>query len=61
MHWYRHLNCLIERINVYIDAQINMNYDVCQIGAMICELSLNGYDDNQILEYMKKDDFFLIC
>ena len=29
-----------------INAQINMNYDVYQIGAMIRELPLNRYDDD---------------
>ena len=40
--WYRHLNCVIERIDVCIDAQMCV---------MICELSLNRYDKYHILEY----------
>ena len=52
--WYRHLNCLIERVNVIINIQINMNYDIYQIGSMICELSLNRYDDNHILDYEER-------
>ena len=51
---YYYLNCLIDRVNVYMYAQINMNQDVYQIDAMIHEFLLNKQDDNHILEYEER-------
>ena len=44
-------NSLIETVDVYINEQIIMNYNVYQIGAMVRELSLNRYDNDHILDY----------
>ena len=46
-------------VNVYITAQINMNYDVYEIGSMICELSLNRYDDNHTWLWRNKSSSWM--